>query len=535
MTEPTDDLDAEVAAVTYDRGDDSVVVIIGSGAGGGTLANELCQKGIDVVILEAGPRIEMESFVNNEYEMAERLVWSDRRVATGNRASVRAYPDAPTWLCKAVGGTTIHWTGTCPRFKATEFKARSTYGEVPGTTLMDWPIGLDDLEPYYDRAEDKLGVTGRHGIPYFPGNNNHKVMAFGARRLGYKEITTGHYAINPLPRDGRNACDQIGFCVQGCRSGAKWSTLYTEIPRAEATGRCEVRANAMALEIQHDAAGKVTGVLYADKAARQQLQKARVVCVAGNSVETARILLNSASSKFPDGLANSSGQVGKNFMTHTEGGVFASFGKPVNWHRGRQASGAVWDESHFKPERGFVGGYYLLGFHMGIYGLAAGLLRHGWGRAYASILERYQYMAGCSLVGEDMPTPVNSVSLHGTEKDRFGQPIPLIHQDDHPNDTRMRNHYLKQASALYDAAGAQTLTEWHAYPTGHNLGTCRMSKDPAHGVSNMFGQCHDIANLFVSDGSQFTTSAAANPTLTIIALTIRQAEYIAEAMRRNDI
>ena len=535
MNPPSDDLDGEVAAVTYDHGDDSVVVIIGSGAGGGTLANEPCQKGIDVVVLGAGPRIEMDSFVNDEYTMAERLAWSDKRIATGNRASVRAYPDAPTWLCKAVGGSTVHWTGTCPRFKATEFQARTTYGEIPGTTLMDWPLGLDDLVPYYERAEDNLGVTGTNGIPYFPGNNNFKVMAHGARRLGYEQVTTGHYAINPVPRDGRNACDQIGFCVQGCRSGAKWSTLYTEIPRAEATGRCEVRANAMALEIQHDAAGRVSGVLYADKDARHHLQKARIVCVAGNSVESARILLNSTSSEFPDGLANSSGQVGMNFMTHTEGGVFASFGKPVNWHRGRQASGGVWDESHFKPERGFVGGYYLLGFHLGIYALAAGLWRGGWGRDYAAILERYQYMAGCSMVGEDMPTPVNRVSLHPSEKDQHGLPIPLIHQDDHPNDMRMRNHYMKQASAMYDAAGAQTITEWGAYPTGHNLGTCRMSADPDRGVVNAFGQSHDIANLFVSDGSQFTTSAAANPTLTIIALTIRQAEFIAEAMRGADL
>ncbi len=177
-------------------------------------------------------------------------------------------------------------------------------------------------------------------------------MAHGARRLGYQHVSTGHYAINPVPRDGRNACDQIGFCVQGCRSGAKWSTLYTEFPRAEATGRYEVRANAMALEIHHDAAGKVSGVLYADAAAN-----------------------------------------------------------------------------------------------------------------------------------------------------------------------------LKQATAIYDAAGAQTITEWEAYPTGHNLGTCRMSADPDHGVVNAFGQSHHVANLFVSDGSQFTTSAAANPTLTIIAPTIRQAEF----------
>ena len=151
--------------------------------------------------------------------------------------------------------------------------------------------------------------------------------------------------------------------------------LVAEESFEEATGRCEVRPNAMVLEIHHDAAGKVNGVLYADRDGQHHQQKARIVCVAGNSIETPRLLLNSASSQFPDGLANGSGQVGKNFLTHTEAGVFASFDQPVNCHRGRQAAGAVWDEAHFKPERGFVGGYYMLVFHMGLYGLAAALGR----------------------------------------------------------------------------------------------------------------------------------------------------------------
>ncbi|MBM3517490.1 MAG: GMC family oxidoreductase [Alphaproteobacteria bacterium] len=527
-------MDGDVAAVTFDLDDDSVVVIVGSGAGGGTLANELCRKGIGVVLLEAGPRIEINEFVNDEYLMGARLAWQDRRRATGNRASVRAFPDSPAWLCKAVGGSTVHWTGTCPRIKDFEFRARTTYGAIPGTTLMDWPISLSDLAPYYDRAEDKLGVTGTHGIPFFPGNNNYKVFARGARRLGYRHVFTGHYAINPVPRDGRNACDQIGFCVQGCKSGAKWSTLYTEIPRAEATGRCEVRPRCMALQILCDKAGRVNGVLYADREGRHQVQKARAVCVAGNSIETPRLLLNSASAQHPDGLANSSGEVGRNYMTHTEGGVFASFDRPVGWHRGRQAAGAVWDESFFKPERGFAGGYYMLVFHMGLYGLAASLLPTGWGRDYAEVLERYGHMAGCSMVGEDMPTATNAVTLHPTERDQYGLPIPVVHQDDHANDHLMRNHYFKHAAALYEAAGARRITEWRAYPTGHNLGSCRMSANPRDGVVNPWGQSHDIANLFVSDGSQFTTSAAANPTLTIVALAIRQAEYIAGRMQRND-
>ena len=164
-----------------------------------------------------------------------------------------------------------------------------------------------------------MGVTRTHDIPGLPGNNNFKVMYNGAIRVGYKDVHTGRMAINSRPRDDRASCLQLGFCFQGCKSGAKWSTLYTEIPKAEATGKLDLRPESMVLQIQHDDAGKVTGVLYADKDGNQQVQKARAVCVACNSIETPRLLLNSASAKFPDGLANSSGQVGRNYMRHTTG------------------------------------------------------------------------------------------------------------------------------------------------------------------------------------------------------------------------
>jgi choline dehydrogenase-like flavoprotein len=529
------DDDRDIAAVTFDHADDSLVVIIGSGAGGGTLANELCQKGIDVVIIEAGKRIEMDDFVNDEDVMGRMLLWGDPRKGAGSRESTTQFPDNPNWMCKAVGGTTVHWTGTCPRIKDTEFKARSTYGAIEGTSLMDWPISLEDIEPYYDRSETKMGVAGTGGRPWLPGNNNYKVMAAGAKRIGYTEYHTGTHAINAVPYDGRNACDQIGFCIQGCKSGAKWSTLYTEIPKAEATGRCEVRSQCMALQVQHDDTGKVSGVVYADRDGEHHLQKARIVCVAGNSVETPRLLLNSESSTYPDGLANSSGQVGKNYMTHVEGAVYGVFDQPVNWHRGRTVSGTIRDESYHKPERGFVGGYYFLTIALGLRDYALALRHDGWGSDYTSWLDAYEHTAGVYILGEDMPIENNRVYLHPTDKDHHGLPIPVCHLDNHPNDRLIRNHGLKQCTAMWDAMGAKRLHEWSAFPSGHNLGTCRMSDDSQTGVVNKFGQSHDIANLFVSDGSQFTTGAAANPTLTIVALAIRQAEYIADQMRGNEI
>ncbi len=519
----------------YDLKDDSVVVIIGSGAGGGTLANELCQKGVKVVLLEAGPHYQIKDFVNDEWTMFHKTAWLDKRTTSGSWRIARDFPNLPAWTVKAVGGTTIHWAGAALRFKEYEFKTRTVYGQVEGANLLDWPISLADLEPYYERAEDKMGVTGTHGIPRLPGNNNFKVMAVGAKRLGYKKVHTGNMAINSQPRDGRSACMQLGFCFQGCKSGAKWSTLYAEIPKAEATGRLDLRPECQALQILHNAQGKVSGVLYADKEGNRFEQKARVVCVAANAIETARLLLNSASGMFPDGLANSSGQVGRNYMRHTTGSVYAIFNQEVNMYRGTTMAGIVEDEARNDPARGFVGGYHMETISLGVPFMAAFLDPGAWGREFAELMEQYDHMAGMWLVGEDMPQENNRITLHPTEKDRFGLPIPHVHFDDHPNDLAMRNHAYKQGSAVYQAVGAIRTIETPPYPSTHNLGTARMSEKPRDGVVNRWGQTHDIPNLFISDGSQFTTGGAANPTLTIVALAIRQAEYIVDQMSKNEI
>src|SRR6516225_10148850 len=237
------------------------------------------------------------------------------------------------------------------------------------------------------------------------------VVASGAQKLGYKEFPTGRMAINSQPRDGRGSCLQIGFCFQGCKSGAKWSTLYTEIPKGEATGNLEVRPNSMVLKIEHDASGKVSGVVYADETGAMQRQKARVVAVAGNSIESARLLLNSASTMFPDGLANSSGQVGRNYMRHMTGSVYAVFEKPVHMYRGTTMAGIIRDESRNDPKRGFVGGYEMETLSLGIPFMAAFLKPGAWGREFTTAIDGYSNMAGMWLVGEDMPRETNRVSL----------------------------------------------------------------------------------------------------------------------------
>jgi choline dehydrogenase-like flavoprotein len=343
-------------------------------------------------------------------------------------------------------------------------------------------------------------------------------------------------AINSIEYDGRPQCRQIGFCMSGCAIGAKWSALYTEIPKAEATGNYEIRPESMVVGINHDKSGKVTGVTYVNGHGATVEQRARIVCVAGNSIETPRLLLNSASSLFPAGLANSSGQVGKNYMAHLTGAVYAIMPGPVYLHRGAQMAGIVKDEQYFKPERGFVAGYELETLPGGgLPGFPRNAKPGGWGREYARDIEQYRNAAGLWIVGEDMPQESNRVSLHPTVKDKNGMPVAQVHYKDHPNDTAMRNHAWKQATALYEAAGAKRVYTRMPFPSTHNLGTCRQSSDPGKGVCNGFGQAHDVKNLFISDGSQFTTSTAENPTLTIVALAIRQADYIAGQMMKREI
>lgn len=522
-------------AAPFDKNDDSVVVVIGTGAGGGVLANELAQKGISVVALEAGGRYLPEDYINDEWESFGQLAWLDPRTTSGDWRVAKDFSGLPAWIVKAVGGTTTHWAGASIRFQPHEWKAKTTYGEVEGASLLDWPIDGEEMAPYYTKAEDKLGVTRTGGREGLPGCNNYLVFEAGAKKVGYKEVHTGKMAINSDWYDDRMPCQQTGFCFQGCKWGAKWSAAYTDIPRGEATGNLEVREKAHVARILHDDSGKVTGVEYFDEKGDLQMQKARIVAVAGNSFESPRLLLNSASNMFPNGLANSSDQVGRNYMRHMTGSVYGVFDKPVKMWRGTTMAGIIQDEAKHDPSRGFVGGYELETLSLGLPFMAAFLDPGAWGREFTTALDMYENMAGMWIVGEDMPQSDNRVTLNTEVKDQFGLPVANVHFSDHPNDVAMRNHAYKQGAAIYDAVGATRTFPTPPYPSTHNLGTNRMSEKAEDGVVNKWGQTHDIKNLFVSDGSQFTTGAAENPTLTIVALAIRQADHIASEMGAGNI
>ena len=504
------------------------VVIVGSGAGGGTISYELTRAGIPCVVLEAGPFLKPDDYENDEWAAFGQMAWLDARTASGSYRVARDFPNLPAWIVKAVGGSTTHWSGATPRFHEHEFRARTYYGEVDGANLLDWPITLADMAPYYDKAEIAIGSTHRHGRPALPANNNYKVFANGAERVGYKFYATGPYGTNAEPYDGRPASIQDGFNFQGDKQTSKWSTAVREIPRALDTGLCELRTECQAVQVTHDASGKANGVLYLDAEGNLHRQAARIVCVAGNSIETPRLLLLSATGLHPNGLANSSGQVGRNYQRHTTGSVYARFDKPVRMYRGETMAGIIADEARLDSSRGFVGGYYMETLSLGPAFLAAFIEPGGWGSDFTELMDAYENTAGMWIVGEDMPQESNRVTLNSQLKDKWGLPAADVHFDDHPNDVAMREHGYSRADLLYESVGALGTHHTPPYPATHNLGTARMSAKPEDGVTDAWGQAHDVPGLFVSDGSLMTTGAAANPTLTIVALAIRQAEYIAK-------
>jgi choline dehydrogenase-like flavoprotein len=512
----------------------SPVIVIGSGAAGGTVAHELTMRGVPVLMLEAGKRHETESFIQDEGKAYAQLSWLDQREASGDWLAGRLQA-SPTWTCKGVGGSTLHWNAIALRLQAHEFRPLSTYGPIAGADLIDWPITLNELAPYYARAEVKLGVTGTNGIAPHPPTNNYKVLWNGAKRIGYRDIRNDRLAINVESRDGRAGCVQFGFCNQGCLSGAKWSTLVSEIPKAEATGRLELRTEAMAVRVDHDARGRAAAVVYRDAKGVEHRVEGSAIVLACNAVETARLLLMSTSGNFPNGLANGSGLVGRHFMRHTQSLSFARFDKPVHMQRGIVTPGMVYDEARHDPNRGFPGGYLIQAAAMAPASVALLLDPGGWGKDYAAFIESYDHLAGALLVGEDLPRSDNRVSLHETKRDANSLPVPVVHVDEHDSAAALRRHGWGQAQALFEAAGAREVRHGQPPAATHNLGTARMSARPVEGVVNRNGEAHDVPGLFIADGSVFPSSGAENPTLTIVALAIRQAEHIAIRLKRGEL
>jgi choline dehydrogenase-like flavoprotein len=351
-------------------------------------------------------------------------------------------------------------------------------------------------------------------------------------------------AILSQPYKGRSACMHCGFCeAMGCEWGAKSSSLASVIPMAEETGRCEIRAGCYVRKISTDKSGRVDGVIFFDAQQQEQFQKAKAVVVCANGAETPRLLLLSKSSLFPDGLANSSGLVGKLLMFECESGAFGSFEHPLNEYKSVQVTRLVQDFYDSDPKRGFYGGggidarsdYYPISYALG--NLPPDTPR--WGAGFKRVIkEDYNrtMMVFCHLTS--LPLESNTITLDTEVKDAWGLPALRVTYKNHPDDLKNMKFFRDRSLELLDAAGARK--KWamgiaEATVSVHLMGTCRMGNDPKSSVVDKYHRSHDVRNLFIVDGSSFVTSGRNQPTCTIQALAYRASDYIARQARSGSL
>ncbi|HEY8175498.1 MAG TPA: GMC family oxidoreductase, partial [Gemmatimonadaceae bacterium] len=365
----------------------------------------------------------------------------------------------------------------------------------------------------------------------------------GAKKLGWTAFPAP-MAINSKVYDGRSGCVQCGFCLgYGCEVRAKASSLVTVIPKAIATGRCEVRPNSYVRKVEVSPRGRATGVKYFDANKKEIFQRAKAVVLCANDVETPRLLLNSKSSAFPNGLANSSGMVGTHLMFNGYGVSVGQFEHEINGYKGLVASRIVWDLYELDPKLGLLGGGgYDFRFDYGLLGFAFNGLPPDtpkWGKEFKRELVS-QFNRTLEAAGHctSLPVKTNSVSLDPDVKDAWGIPAPRITYQDHPQDLKVAKYFAERGEELLQAAGAtktwQTPVESQQFGF-HLLGTCRMGNDPRTPVVDKYHRAHDVRNLFLVDGSSFVTGGRGQPTMTIQALAFRAGDYIGKFAKRREI
>jgi choline dehydrogenase-like flavoprotein len=535
-------------------------IVVGSGASGGIMARELSRAGNSVVVMEQGPRMGPLEFEHDELKYRQ-LSGITNNPATNpqsfrndpNKKAERVAGRNPLTYARVVGGSSSHFNANFWRFHEIDFHERSVLGAIPGANLADWPITYAELEPYYTKVEWEVGVSGLAGaspfdpprskpypMPPLPVKSSGVLFERGARKLGLHPFPSP-MAINSKFYRGRPGCVQCGLCGGfACEVMAKSSSVWTVIPEAEATGRCEVRANSYVFRVGMNAAGRATGVHYYDRDRKEQFQKARAVVVCANGSETPKLLLNSATEAFPQGLANSSGAVGRYLMFNKGGGAQARFEHPLNEYKGANVTRILHDFYDSDPKRGFYGGG-------GFDARSGGPLTWGqsvppgtptWGPAFKEYLESYNYWMNCSGHGTSLAVETNRVDIDPELKDDWGVPSIRVTYKDHPDDMKHAAWQRDRAAEIMDAAGAKQVVTGEineARGGVHLLGTCRMGNDPTTSVIDKFHRTHDVRNLFLCDGSSFVTSGRGQPTQTIEALAFRAAEHIAKFARASDI
>ena len=526
----------------HDRSRDEVdFCIVGAGAAGGVLAAKLAEAGFSVVALEAGPHWDPTTdFVSDELASRE-LYWMDERLCGGADPVELGANNSG----RGVGGSTVHYSMIAMRAHPEDFRRRTLEGEVAGADLQDWPLGFDDLEPYYEEVERDLQIAGPTFYPWgrrrrryhqreHELNASARVLVYGCTALG---ITAAPAPVATLsaPHRDRPPCVYRGFCNYGCSTNAKSSILVTYTPRAIRAG-AEVRPQAMVIRVEHDERGRATGVLYLRRGSREpERQRAKAVIVSGYAVETPRLLLSSDSQLFPHGLANSSGLVGKCFMVHSGNQVFARFSERINQYKAPPGLALTEHFNRTMPDVDFACGYTIevVGPHPVDFASRLTIARGLWGWELHRVMMDYNYYSGVGIVGEVLPQRTNEVVLHPTERDQHGLPIPYVKFSYHANDRRLIRHSVAQMTRIMQAAGGSDV--WSADRMAHLLGTCRMGSDPTSSVVDRDCRAHDVPNLFVCDGSVFPSSTAVNPSLTIEAIAARTADRILDLVRTRGL
>ncbi len=498
-------------------GDEVDYAIVGVGAGGGVLLQRLARAGFRVIGFDAGPFWDTERDWVSDETGSHKLYWNDKRVTGGQDPLALGANNSG----KGVGGGTVHWASFTPRFHPSDFQTHTLDG-----VGADWPLTYWDLKPYYELMEKELPVSG----PYFPWGDPHSypygphpmggvgdVLIRGCTKLGIGVSAGGPVGILSGSRADRPHCIYRGFCIQGCKVGAKASTLITHVPDALANG-AEIRAQSMVSRVHLGKDRRVTGVSYFDSEGREHFQKAKAVVVAGYAIETPRLLLNS-------GLANSNGQVGRYLMAQAGNVILGRFDELIRMYKAPPAHALTEHYYETDPQRGFARGFAVQTVGPLPIAFAKQMMtaKGAWGWGLRRLMMDYNHWAALGLLGEILPHADNRVTL-ADEKDQFGLPVAKVTFNLYDNDKTLIEYGKQKVMDIMWAAGAKEVVQEARY--AHLVGAARMGRDPGESVTDQFGRTHEIANLFVCDGSLMPTQGSANPGLTIMALAARIADYM---------
>jgi choline dehydrogenase-like flavoprotein len=534
-------------------------VVVGAGAGGGIVAKELAEAGLSVVLLERGkwktPFDDLKDDLRNQRvsvlgapfgpdDERNPRVFVD---AQGRERIVLPSEAAYNNNAACVGGGTVSYGAMAWRYMEQDFRLRSTYGTVEGSTLDDWPITYQDLEPYYEKAEWEIGVSGdvsnnifgaprRRPLPMppLPPNRDYTILKPAAQHLGLHPFDTPMLR-NSVPYNGRGPCMRCRWCVGfACEVDAKNGTQNTVIPKALASGNCELRTECMTKELLTNAQGRVTGVAYYDSKDHLQEQRADLVVVSCGADESARLLLNSKSRFFPQGLGNGHDWVGRNLQGHAYTGAWGLFDYDVYDDMGPGASIGICDYNHGNP--GLVGGGLLNNEFIRlpieyVAGTGVSPAVPKWGKEHKNFVRQW-FNRSIVVMGpvQEMPVFEARVQLDPVVKDYWGIPVARLSGSRHHNDYEVAKFLASKAEAWLKEAGA--VSTWTVPPRPglsggqHQAGTCRMGNDPKTSVVNKYCQVHDVDNLFVVDASVHVTNGGFNPVLTIMAIAYYASEHI---------